>query len=259
MGVVRVGGLAPGGVVRVVGVEVVPAAVARRRAERGPRAGSPPRWVRGTVGSVPSPAPTVRSGSMVPGGAAGTGGTATSPWWRRRREVSSTTPATSRNRPIRAATTASTNHDLSVTVMVSELSWPPSVFTTRVSGAPDCCTVSVTGPFASSCWRHRSAAPSSGAVPVPVVVVSSDQSLTDTPVTATCFVPPTTAFASEGLASAIHTEPPVGRGRGDDDVGVDPVQHVGADDARGRSWRGARRTRRFPTCPAGWRTRRRRR
>ena len=45
-------------------------------------------------------------------------------------------------------------------------------------------------------------------MPVPVVVVSSVQSRTDTPVTATCFESPTTALASEGLASAIHTDPP---------------------------------------------------
>ena len=65
-----------------------------------------------------------------------------------------------------AATTASTNHVLSVTVSVSELERRHRrLATTSVSGASACCTVRVTGPSSSSCWRHRSAAPSSGAVP----------------------------------------------------------------------------------------------
>jgi hypothetical protein len=118
------------------------------------------------------------------------------------------TPATTRNRPARTATTASTNHVLSVTVKVTVSSGPPSVAMTSASGACSCLTVRVTGPCAESCWRHRSARPRAGGSPDPTVRVCSTQSRTPTPVADTTRASPSTSAASEGLARAIQTVAP---------------------------------------------------
>ena len=85
---------------------------------------------------------------------------------------------------------------------------PEAVATTTVSGASSCSTVRVAFPLPFACCRQRSACASAGAVPAPVWLVVSDQSLTETPVTEVVAALPTRAAASEGAARPTQTSLP---------------------------------------------------